>query len=83
MRSNEAQGEVTHVFRINFVDECYDTEITPAQNDDVTIPLFEYFYEDLNDYSTSSLKCNPIIYTLFIVETTAPSPVVISWNNDY
>lgn len=83
MRSNQIEAEVTHVFRINFIDECYNTELTPATNDDVTIPLFEFFYESMQTYSTSSFKCNPIVYTLFVTESTAQTPVEIFWNLDY
>ena len=83
MRSNELEGEVTHVFRINFIDECYNTELTPAINDDVTIPLFEFFYESMQTYSVSSFKCEPVVYTLFVTESTAVNPVEIFWNLDY
>lgn len=83
MRSNDIAGEVTHVFRINFIDECYNTVVTPAINDDITIPLFEFFWESMLTYSTSSFKCEPIIYTLFVVESTATNPVEIFWNLDY
>ena len=83
MRSNELEGEVTHIFRINFIDECYDTELTTVMNDDVTIPLFEFFYESMQSYSLSSFKCDPVVYTLFVTETTAVNAVEIFWNLDY
>ena len=83
MRSNELESEITHVFRIEFIDECYNTELTQAVNDDVTIPLFEFFYESMQVYSTSSFKCDPIVYTLFVTESTAEVPVEIFWNLDY
>jgi hypothetical protein len=83
IRSNDVQSEVTHVFQINFIDECYDTVLEPAVNDDVTIPLFEFFYESMISYTTSSFSCDPVVYTLFVTETSADNPVEIFWNLDY
>lgn len=85
-RSNEANGIIEHSFRVDFIDECVNTVITPAFNDDVVIPLFQFFYEPPKVYSTQSLSCAPIKYSLFITSTTAPTPVKIYWNlgyNDY
>lgn len=82
-RSLELEGAIRHTFRINFVDECYDTRITPAFNDDVTIPLFQFFYESMINYSSQTLDCAPIRYSMFIRETTAIEPVRIFWNLDY
>lgn len=85
-RSNEVNGIIEHSFRVDFIDECVNTVITPAYNDDIVIPLFQFFYEPPLVYSTQSLDCAPIKYSLFITGTTAPSPVTIFWNlgyNDY
>ena len=65
------------------MDECYNTRITPAFNDDVTIPLFQFFYESMINYSTQTLDCAPIRYSMFIKSTTAITPVQIYWNLDY
>jgi len=69
--------------KLRFRDECYYTEILPVYNDDVMIPLGEFFYESLINYSTQSLDCNPIEYSMFVVSTTANEPVEIFWNLDY
>ena len=72
-----------HDFTINFRDECLDTVITPAVNDDVVIPLGKFFYEGLLQQSTQSLNCNPIRYRMFVKETTSVDPVDIYWNLEY
>jgi len=85
-RSNQLDGVVEHSFRIDFIDECVNTVISPAYNDDIVIPLFQFFYEPLLVYSTQSLSCNPIKYKLFITASTAPTPATFFWNlgyNDY
>jgi len=34
-------------------------------------------------YSSQTLLCNPIKYTMFVIESTAENPVDIFWNLDY
>lgn len=45
--SQTQYSSAVHDFSINFRDECLDTVISPAVNDDVEIPLGEFFYEGL------------------------------------
>ena len=82
-RSLSDNAVAVHVFRVDFIDECYDTIITPAFNDDVTIPLFDFFYESMLAYSTQNLACNPIYYTMFVTDSTSTDPADIFWNLDY
>lgn len=82
-RSQSSNAVAVHTFRIQYIDECYNTKITPAFNHYVTIPLFDFFYEGLVTYSTQSLSCNPIQYTMYVTSTTAIEPVSIYWNLDY
>lgn len=56
-KSTNANRSARHVFRVDYKDECHETRITPAFNNDVTIPLFEFFYESMEAYSTQNLQC--------------------------
>lgn len=47
------------------------------------IPLYEFFFESLDAYSTQDLSCESINYTMYVKTTTSTDPVDIYWNLDF